>query len=116
MLHVLLQDAPQVYGGSELVERIKTRTGVYLFEFVDEDDARAKQCPAGQRLLRVAGGRDQVGRQTRKLDTVNLFCCFVRWGRGRDRPTALLVACLPSRCSRCSRRKGGFVCDLWDCW
>ncbi|CAM9641707.1 unnamed protein product, partial [Ectocarpus fasciculatus] len=57
---VPLKDAPQVYGGSELVERIKTRAGVYLFELVDEEDARAKQCPAGQRLLRVAGGRDQV--------------------------------------------------------
>lgn len=53
-----------MYGGSELVERIKTQTAVYLLELVDEEDARAKQCPAGQRLLRVAGGRDQVGQQT----------------------------------------------------
>ncbi|CAM9318137.1 unnamed protein product, partial [Ectocarpus sp. 12 AP-2014] len=57
---VPLKDTPQVYGGSELVERIKARTAVYLLELVDEEDARAKQCPAGQRLLRVAGGRDQV--------------------------------------------------------
>lgn len=39
------------------------QTMVFI-ELVEEDDQRASQCPAGQRLLRVAGGRDQVGVQS----------------------------------------------------
>lgn len=59
----IIQDAPKVYGGSDLVHKVKTRTAVHLLELVDVEDQRASNCPAGQRLLRVAGGRDQVGNQ-----------------------------------------------------
>lgn len=47
-------------GGAELVDRIRERTSVHL-ELLEADDPRAAMCPADQRLLRVAGGRDQVG-------------------------------------------------------
>lgn len=53
-----------MYGGSDLVHNVKMRTAVHLLELVDAEDHRASQCPAGQRLLRVAGGRDQVGKQS----------------------------------------------------
>ena len=62
------QDAPQFYRGSEFLHRMKMQTAVHLIELVDAEDQRASQCPAGQRLLRVAGARDQVGRWT-------LFAC-----------------------------------------
>ena len=56
-----MQDAPQLYSGSDLQQRVMRQTGVHLVELVDAEDQRASQCPAGQRILRVAGGRDQVG-------------------------------------------------------
>lgn len=58
------QDVSQVHGGSELVHRVQMQTAVYLIGLVEEDDQRASQCPTGQRLLRIAGGRDQVGLQS----------------------------------------------------
>lgn len=45
---------------SEVVQAIKGKTSVHL-ELLETDDPRAVECPTGQRLLRVAGGRDQVG-------------------------------------------------------
>lgn len=63
------QDAPQLYIGSDLQQRVKRQTGVHLVELVDAEDQRASQCPAGQRVLRVAGGRDQVRKRvTARLD------------------------------------------------
>lgn len=56
-----VQDAPQFYTGSDLQQRVMRQTGVHLVELVDAEDQRAGQCPAGQRILRVAGTRDQVG-------------------------------------------------------
>lgn len=56
-----MQDAPQVYSGSELQQRVMQQTGVHV-ALVDAEDQRASQCPAGQTILRVAGGRDQVGK------------------------------------------------------
>ena len=49
--------------GAKLVEMIRERTSVHL-ELLETEDPRAGVCPPGQRLLRVAGGRDQVGEDT----------------------------------------------------
>lgn len=57
-----MQDAPLIYSGSDLQQRVMRQTGVHLVELVDAEDQRASQCPTGQRILRVAGGRDQVGK------------------------------------------------------
>lgn len=54
------QDTALVEGQSELLRGITGQTAVHL-ELVEVEDPRASNCPAGQRLLRVAGGRDQVG-------------------------------------------------------
>lgn len=53
------KDTAQVNNDSELVRKIKDQRSVHL-ELVEVEDPRASQCPPGQRLLRVAGGRDQV--------------------------------------------------------
>ena len=58
-----LKVTQQVSNNSQLVRMIKGRTSVHL-ELVDLEDHRATQCPPGQRLLRVAGGRDQVCMQS----------------------------------------------------
>lgn len=39
---------------------VKSKTGCSI-ELLDVDDPRSALCPQSQRLLRVAGGRDQVG-------------------------------------------------------
>lgn len=49
--------------GAKLAEMIRERTSVRL-ELLEAEDPRAGVCPAGKRLLRVAGGRDQVGEDT----------------------------------------------------
>lgn len=80
----VLQDVPRVYGGSELVHRVQKQTAVAFIELVEEDDQRASQCPAGQRLLRVAGGRDQVGVQSLPGSMTNWYLLFWRpvWTNG----------------------------------
>lgn len=60
-------------GGAKLAEMIRERTSVRL-ELLEAEDPRAGVCPTGQRLLRVAGGRDQVGRDT-AVD-INIFLVF----------------------------------------
>lgn len=52
-----------MYSGSDLQQRVMRQTGVHLVELVDVEDQRASQCPAGRRILRVAGGREQVRQQ-----------------------------------------------------
>lgn len=42
-----------------MLHRIRNRAGVSI-ELVNVEDPRARLCPLGNRLLRVAGGRDQV--------------------------------------------------------
>lgn len=54
------QEVQQVHDSSDMMDGIKSRTGCSI-ELLDLDDPRAALCPKGQRLLRVAGGRDQVG-------------------------------------------------------
>lgn len=61
-----MQDTEQVRSDSEIVQTVKGKTSVHL-ELLETDDPRAAECPAGQRLLRVAGGRDQVGGPTLQI-------------------------------------------------
>lgn len=49
-----------MHDSSDMMDGIKSRTGCNI-ELLDSDDPRAALCPRSQRLLRVAGGRDQVG-------------------------------------------------------
>eukprot|EP00752_Nemacystus_decipiens_P004070 g3725.t1 len=92
-LMVPLKDAPQLYAGSDLQQRAMRQTGVQLVELVDAEDQRACQCPAGQRILRVAGGRDQVN------SAVDMLCSeilslrsFEEWLSGERRRRAQEVA------------------------
>lgn len=55
-----MKDLPHLHEESEVVRRIRHRTAVTI-DLVDMDDSRARLCPPGNYLLRVAGARDQVG-------------------------------------------------------
>lgn len=55
-----MKDLPHLQEDSEVVRRIRHRTAVSI-DLVDMDDSRARLCPPGNYLLRVAGARDQVG-------------------------------------------------------
>eukprot|EP00903_Cladosiphon_okamuranus_P016857 g15545.t1 len=88
-LMVPFKDAPQLYSGSDLQQRVMRQTGVQLVELVDAEDQRAGQCPAGQRILRVTGGRDQVS------SAVDMLCAemlslrsFEDWLAGERRRRA----------------------------
>lgn len=54
------QEAQLLLHSSDIMHVVKSKTGCSI-ELLDVDDPRAVLCPKSQRLLRVAGGRDQVG-------------------------------------------------------